>query len=171
MPTRITHRSSTAFTLIEMMLVVIIVGIFAALAVPYAGSAAQSQLPAAMRILEADLGFAQAHAIAHQHDPCVIVFDKVTNRYFLALTSAPTVPLTHPGDNQPYTMKFGLGRASNLSRVSIKTLVVGDDNQLAFGSLGQLDQNTAAAITLTDGNSDMTITLDPITGLGTITRP
>lgn len=159
------------FTLIELMLVVIIVGIFAALAVPYAGSASQSQLPAAMRILEADLAFVQAQAIAHQDDPCVIIFDIPNKQYTIAPKSSPTTPLTNPGDNQPYVVKYGKGRVASLPRISIKSTNVGDDKQLSFGSLGQLDQTTAASITLADGASEMTITLDPITGQATITRP
>lgn len=166
----ISPRSRPAFTLIEMMLVVLVVGIFAALAAPFVGSASQSQLPAATRMLEADLAFAQAHAIAHQDDPCVIVFDNRANQYFLALSSKPEVPITHPGDKRPYIMKFGEGRASNLSRIRIKKLDIGDDNQLAFGSFGQLDQTEPARIVLGDDTSNMMITLDPITGLATITR-
>lgn len=159
------------FTLVELMLVVIIVGIFAALAVPYAGSAKSSQLPSAIRILEADIAFAQAYTITHQDSPCVMVFDIAKNRYHIALASEQDTPLTHPGDKQPYIAEYGKGRVRNLSGVSIKKVVVGDDNQLGFGSLGQLDQTTEAILVLTDGSSEMIITLDPITGLGTITRP
>lgn len=163
-------NTSVAFTLIEMMLVVIVIGIFAALAVPYAGSASQSQLPAAMRILEADIAFAQAHAITHQDNPCVIVFDLDKNTYRIALVSMPEIALTHPGDNQPYEVKYGKGRVTSLPGITLNFVDVGEDNQLAFGSLGQLDQTTPATITLTDGRAKMSIALDPITGLGTISR-
>lgn len=164
-------RIATAFTLIEVIIIMMILGIFATLVIPHAGSATQSQLPAAMRILEADLAYAQSYNITHQHAPCAVVFNPAGDGYRLAPLSSPDLPLTHPGDKQPYSMTFGVGRGSMLGTIRIKSHTAGVDNRLGFGSLGQLDQSAAATITLTDGTRDMAITLNPITGLGAITWP
>lgn len=164
------NRPTRGFTFIEVIIIMMIIGIFAAIAVPYASTASQSQLPAAMRILEADIAFAQAYNIAHQDSPCVIVFDQTTDGYRITKLATPDTPITHPGDKQPYVITYGQHRAQSLPSIRISSHTAGDDNQLGFGSMGQLDQTTAAAITLTDGHASMTITLDPITGLGTITR-
>lgn len=163
--------SPQAFTLVEMLLVILVLGIAATLALPHMGQASQSRLPAAMRMLEADMGFAQAYSIAHHDDPCIVVFDDVKESYHLAKKSTPELPLTHPGDKQPYRVTWGQGRASSLPGIAFKTLAVGDDKRLEFGGLGQLDQSTTAIITLTDGQADMSLRLDPITGLPRITQP
>ena len=55
--------------------------------------------------------------------------------------------------------------------ITFKTLAVGDDHRLEFGSFGQLDQSTTAIITLTDGQADMSLRLDATTGLPRITQP
>jgi Tfp pilus assembly protein FimT len=160
----------TGYSFVELMLILLIVGIFAALAVPYLSQASASRLPAAMRQLEADLAYAQTYSITHHDTPCVVVFDTVNHSYHLAAQASPQTPLINPLDKQPYRITFGQGSAASLAGIRIKTLTVGDDNRLGFGHLGQLDQSAPAHITLTDGESDMTLRLDAITGLSSITQ-
>lgn len=54
--------------------------------------------------------------------------------------------------------------AATLPLVKIAAYSLGGDDQLGFGSVGQLDQTTPATLTLSAGNRSLTITLDPLTG-------
>jgi hypothetical protein len=65
---------------------------------------------------------------------------------------------------------FGQGKAASMGHVTFREVLVGNDLKLGFRSYGQLDQTTAAIVTLTDGQRSMTIRLDPVTGLPTMTQ-
>jgi prepilin-type N-terminal cleavage/methylation domain-containing protein len=165
------HRlHDRGYTLVEIMMVVLLLGIVATLAAPHLSQSDASRLPAAMRLLEADLAYAQSCAIAQPDDPCVVVFDPHQPGYHLARASQPEVPIEHPIDKQPYRVVFGQDRASFLAGVTIKDLLVGDDLTLGFRGFGQLDQTTPAVVILTHDRGSMTLRLDPATGLPTITR-
>jgi len=57
-----------AFTLVELLIVIVLVAIAATLAVPMMGDAGTARLPAAGRLLLADLAFAQIQSISHADD-------------------------------------------------------------------------------------------------------
>ncbi len=166
------HRDSTltpafgdrAFTLVELLIVVALMGIAASLAIPMLAGTDATRLQAAGRLLVADLGFAQLESITHADDPCVVTFDQANASYTLARTSAPSTPITDPGTNQPYVTQFGSGRAAELTGVSIQGYSLGGDNQLAFGIYGQTDQTTPAVITLQAGNLTVSVQIDPTSG-------
>ena len=65
-------------------------------------------------------------------------------------------------------MAFGLGRAAALGMVESQSVDLDGDDELGFGLYGQLDQTTAATITLAAGDATVTLTLDPATGEVTI---
>lgn len=159
------------FTLVELMIVLAIIGIATALALPMLGQTAASRLRAAALLLTADLAYAQIESITHGEDPRVVVLTPNGNTYHLAAASAPNTPISNPIGNVPYAVTFGRGRAHGCQGVTISALSVGDDNRLGFGTYGQLDQAAAATITLSCEGRSLTITLDPITGeaaIGTI---
>ena len=56
-----------AFTLIELLIVVVLLGIAGMLVVPAMGSVGVLRIQAAVRTLVSDLTFAQGDAIAQQH--------------------------------------------------------------------------------------------------------
>ena len=60
--------SSGAFTLVELMVVIIILAIVAAITVPSLSSGADFQALSAARMLMADLQYAQDFAVTHQAD-------------------------------------------------------------------------------------------------------
>ena len=157
-----------AFTLIEMMIVVLIVSIIGAMAVARMGDTSVTQLRSAASLLVADLGFAQVESIGHAADLRVVVFDVAGNSYHIASASSSETPITHPISKAPYEVRFGEGAAHALTAVSISTLSVGGDAQLQFGVYGQLDQATAATVTLITESHSVTITIHPVTGEATI---
>lgn len=75
-----TARSRSAFTLVEILVVVTIVGILGALVVPSMLSAGTLGLQGAARLIVADIQYAQNEAVASQAVRG-IEFDPVTNRY------------------------------------------------------------------------------------------
>ena len=156
------------FTLMEVMVVVLILAIAGALAVPLLGQTGGTQLRSAARLLAADVGYAKNESITHADAPRVIVFDKAKDRYHLAKAASPQTPLTNPATDRDYVTDFGTGRARSLEDVAIKGYSVGGDDQLEFGIYGELDQNSPATVTLTSGHEQITVTIDHVNGEATI---
>ncbi len=152
----------------EVMIVLLIISIVAAMAVARLGDTAASRLRSAAQTLVADLGYAQVESIGHGDDPRVVVFDLVHHRYHIAPAAQSATPITHPISKAPYRVTFGQGAANVLAGVTIAAVSVGGDDQLQFGAYGQLDQAVAATITLAAGGHRVTITIDPVSGEATI---
>lgn len=157
-------RRSAAFTLIDVLMVVIVLGIIASMVGPMAANAVPTKLRSAADLIVGDLGLAQAGSITHADAPRVIVFDVVNNTYHLATADDPDTPLDHPVTKQPHRVTFGQGIAQHLGDVTLVSTTVGDDNTLGFGIYGELDQTENAVITLTAGERSLTITIDAATG-------
>ncbi len=164
---KINHRPD-GFTLVEMLTVVIVMAIAAALAIPMFSSTAITKLQGAASMLAADLSFAQVESLAHSEDPRVVVFDNPNDTYHLAAASDTTTPITHPLTKQPYLIDYDPAAAGSLTGVTISAYDLNGDDQLAFGTYGQLDQPTPATITLQCDTLTVTITTDPNTGESTI---
>ena len=158
------RRRTAGFTFVEVLIVVLIMGIAAALTVPMFGQTDATRLRAAANLLVADLGYAQVESISHGDDPRLVVFDQDNGSYRIAAVSDPDTPITNPAGNQPYVMTFGTGRAHELAGVSIQGHALDGDDRLQFGIYGQLDQTDPATITLASGGASITITLDPTSG-------
>lgn len=156
------------FSVVELLIVVTIIAIAAALVVPMMRDNDTAQLRAAAGLLVADLAFAQVESIAHADALRCLVLDADNKTYSVATVSQPTVPLTNPADKSPYSVTFGQRRAQTLGRVTFFSNNIGVDKRLGFGAYGQLDQTTAATFTLAAGDRKITITLDPITGQPTV---
>jgi len=153
-----------AFTLVELLIVIVLVAIAATLALPMMGDSGATRLPAAARLLLADLAFAQVQSISHADDPCVVIFDSASDTYTLEKSSTPGTPMTDSITGQPYVTHFGSGRASEMADVSIQGYSLGGDDRVSFGMYGELDQTTTATITLKAGALTTIIQIDPDSG-------
>jgi len=156
------------FTLIELMIVVAVLAIAGALAVPMLGNTAPDKLRAAAGTLAADLAFAKVESIAHGDDLRLAVFDNPNDRYHIATTSDPATPITNPINRQPYLVTYGQGTAASLINVTIDSYSLNGDDQLGFNLYGGLDQAVAATITLGCDGLTVTVTVDPNTGESSI---
>jgi prepilin-type N-terminal cleavage/methylation domain-containing protein len=82
------------FTLIEMIVVIALLGIAAALVIPQMGSVHSLRVQAAVRTVVSDLTFAQADAIAFQQRRA-LVFDSTTNAYRIIAIPGSTIDETN----------------------------------------------------------------------------
>ena len=85
------------FTLVEMMIVVLVLAIAAALAVPMMGNTAPNKLKGAASMLAADLAYAQVESIAHGDDTRLLVFDNPSDTYHIAAASDTARDALHRG--------------------------------------------------------------------------
>ncbi|MDO8303423.1 MAG: GspH/FimT family pseudopilin [Sedimentisphaerales bacterium] len=152
------------FTLVEILIVVAILAIAMAMAVPMFSGAADFQLQSGANMIAADLEYAKSMAISTQQQHGVI-FDTGAETY--SVVNSSDTPLSHPVKKGfPYTIDFSAD--SRLNRVDLKTA----PSKIYFDSMGNpLDASfaamtVAATITLEQkgGGSTMTITIEPVTG-------
>lgn len=166
-------REKRGFTLIEILMVVIILGIASAVMIPQLGSRDDLRAAAAARTVMADLNYAQNRAIAQQKKHYVRFQGQ---QYSVADNTAQT-PIDHPQHQAlfggKYTVQFGTGGTPGLDRDSLGTVSFGGKNIIGFNDLGEpfaFDGVTETALTSTgtiivqSGTYSMTIQVEPFTG-------
>ena len=80
---RVRSTASGAYTLIEMLITIVVLGIASALVVPSIGDAGVLRIQAAVRTLVSDMTFAQTDALAYQQRRAMI-FDEANNSYTIS---------------------------------------------------------------------------------------
>ena len=176
---RAIHPARRAYTLAELLIVVLIIGVIGLIAIPQTTGMRSPRLKTAANVLAADLEFCQSQCINDPGNPYVVSFDTVNNAYALTtppVAPAPTAtPVNHPADGLPFRNDFATGRNAALAGVtltSVTNVPNGPGNggaavpTLAFSSFGvpqtTLPQNLT--ITLTADGSQMVVTVDYATG-------
>lgn len=160
-----------AYTLIEVLVTVTILGIAAALLVPSVGTTGVLRVQAAVRTVVADITAAQSDAIAFQ-EPRAIVFDLDNNGYTVVQVRNNVIDAD----------------AFSLSRVRFTTRDFGDaqlvsaslgntDNTLVFDEMGAPVTAPGTGTPLTSGTIDLTgssqrfqIGVEGFTGRVTVTN-
>ena len=158
-------RIRRAFTLVEVLIVLLIAAVMAGLAAELFGGSRHELVDAGVGLLEADLGYARSLAIASPADPVMIRVAADGSGYHLAKASAPDTALTGP--NGPLRVRFGQGRAEVASGV---TLTSSGTRDLRFGPFGGvMDPVPTLTVALPDGSERAVMVLDPFTGDPTVT--
>ena len=173
-----THRAANAFTLVEVMTVMVILGIAAACIVPQIGTRGDLDAAAAARSIMADLLYAQNRAIATQK----VHFVEFSSTGYCLLTrdsdTSPLYTITNPTTQNSYVVTIG---PSNTICPDVSISSVNFDNSpsmtIEFDSLGapwiyNLQQGTAmplvstGQITLSTASPALTasVLIDPVTG-------
>ncbi len=155
--------------MLELMIVVAVLGIIGAMAVPMFSATDATRLTSAAGVLAADIDAARAESIAHSDDPRLIVFDNNDVTWHIAAASDPTTPISHPDTVLPYSRSFGTSALKQLQGVTIEsynldTASETNDNKLGFGIYGQTDQTSDATITLRSGENVLTLSVNATTG-------
>jgi len=163
-------RNSAGFTLVEIIIVLIIMGIAVAVAIPRMSSGADFQVTSAARMVAVDLQYAQNHAIASQKKVRA-VFDPAagTARGNYKLVYADTsVPIEHPINKGPYEVSFTqMKEFGALKLLSAAFGPGGANNYVEFDPIGAPDNS--GSVVMQAGTVTYTVTVAAITGKVTVT--
>jgi prepilin-type N-terminal cleavage/methylation domain-containing protein len=160
-----------AFTLIELVIVLAILAIAAAIVVPMASSAGGLQLRAAANLLAADLEYAKSMAISRGQRYSV-VFDTLNETYQIEDPNGTVI--AHPVKKGfPYRVDFR--HEGRLSQVNIAAVSFNATNEVKFDPLGTPFDGgdgplNSGTVTLQAGGASKVITVAPVTGFVTISN-
>jgi prepilin-type N-terminal cleavage/methylation domain-containing protein len=174
------HLRRRAFTLIEILMVVIILGIASAIVVPNIGQRNDLIAAAAARVVVADLMYAQNRAILTQAMRYVNV-DVPNQKYSLLISKPNAGTLVYEQNTlnaQNYVTQFStgaVGTTAGLKSVALQAVNVDGATCIGFDELGcpySVDVATgnstplvnAATIPVKCGNFTLTVYVEPYTG-------
>lgn len=152
------------FTLIEVLVVVVIIGIAGALVVPSLLSAGSLSIQGASRLLIADFLYAQNEAVA-AHSEHHIIFEldaDGTNQYGLFDADGQVLHSAWVGGD--YIMDFASD--SRFSNVQMEAVDFGGATSVTFDELGA--PSSGGYVDLTDGQRNYRVSVAPFTGRVTV---
>lgn len=153
-------RSQKAFTLVEILVVVMVLLVIAAAAIPYVTGTADTQVLSAARVLASDLQYAQSQAITTQA-PVTVVFQTNQNSYTLSNASGP---LVHPITRSTYTVNYA--SASGMQGVVLASASFGGAASVTYDELGS--PSSAGTVRLQAGSYVYQIQVASATGKITV---
>jgi type II secretion system protein H len=154
MPARkLARRASRAFTLVEMVIVVLIIGILTASAAPrMAGTIRSSRLDAACRRIQADLAWARQSAI-NKSAAQTVAFTPASGTYAIATAADLDRPAA----------AYSVSLSSAPYSCTIVSATLGADSNVIFDRFGVPD--SGGTVVVGAGGSTKTVTLNANTGL------
>ena len=178
---------TSAYTLVELLIVIAILGISASLLVPYMINRDTMNVQSAVRRVIGDLSFAQSDALSHQqlrrvhfypdgHGYCITriseadlsqPFDQATADYIRD-------PLAGPGSGGDYIVDFVVDERFKGITVESST-IDGNGHDLQFDTLGGTIMiggvpGTGGNVVLASGQERYRITISPFTGKLTVVK-
>lgn len=165
------QQVAEGFTLIELMIVLVILAVAAAIAVPMASSAGSLQLRSAVNMVAADLEYAKSLAIGtgQRHS---VVFDDGAETYRIADANGNVIK--HPVKKGfDYVVSFSTDK--RLGQVNIVSADFDGSQTVSFDYLGSPYNGAPAAlasgvVTLQAGGVTRTVTVEPVTGFVSISN-
>jgi prepilin-type N-terminal cleavage/methylation domain-containing protein len=171
------------FSLIEILIVIALMGILAAVVLPSSNPTIHDQLHSAAQIMATDLAYARSLAVT-QGSTYKITFEADNNRYVLshsgsnpALDRLPPSPFRNP-DDPPERHVVDLDEIPHLGPpVEIVTVLTGNSasqptGEIEFGPLGETTATAPTAVWLSAGAGSarryIVLYVDPVTGLTAI---
>ncbi len=133
-----------AFTLIDMMITTMVLGIIVAATVPVAMTNERTFVTSAVRQLVSDLEYAQVRSITQPASPTTVAILADGSGYYLADADAPQTPMPLPegtvGAGDPYAVTFGGYRALSLEGVTVEVISGGESQPEAGYATIEFDQ-------------------------------
>jgi prepilin-type N-terminal cleavage/methylation domain-containing protein len=154
---RYASDKSRAFTLIEILIVVVILGIAAAVVIPQISSRDDLKAAAAARSVMADLVYAQNRAISTQK-MVFVEFDATNQRYQLFSSLSPKVSLTHPLNKTDYLIAFGTSGTNGLEDAKLVGANFDGQKVIGFDEMGSpysVDAATGTPTAMSTGTVDV----------------
>jgi prepilin-type N-terminal cleavage/methylation domain-containing protein len=155
------------FTLIEVILVVVIIGIAAGVVVPMMSSAGSMQIRAAANLIAADIEYAKSMAIS-RGQPYSVVFNKTTETY--QVVDKDNKVILHPV-KKGFNYVIDFRNDGRLDRVDILDVSFDGTNKVTFDYLGSPYNGGSPAtplnsgvVTLRSGTITRTVSVEPVTG-------
>lgn len=164
-------RGRRAYTLVELLITVTIIGIAGAMVIPSFGSTGVLRVQSAVRTIVADINVAQSEAVALQKRRA-IVFDPDANSYSILEVNGPTL---NPETDTITTVSFG--GAARFGDSVIDAANFGGTTVLVFDELGgpvtgpdSTTPSSGGTITVRGSGSVFRITVEAYTGRVTVAR-
>jgi type II secretion system protein H len=171
------------FTLVEILVVVVILGIAGAIVVPQLGTRDDRTSEAAARVMMADLIYAQNLAITQQSNLYVMFqLTPTPSQYSLVRSSDMTV-VSHPVNKTPYTVVFGTGGSSGMQGITLVSADFKGQSATTYQTIGfdeigmpvvlyngaTSQALTSGSIVIQAGQFKLRIDIEPFTGQITVT--
>ena len=155
------RHSNTAFTLVEILIVVMVLGILGTVVIPFVLDTADVQISAGSHQVVCDIQYAQNLAIVSQR-PVTITFDVANESYVLANASGP---LIHPITQKAYQVDFRESR--RFDQVDLVAATFDGTPSLSFDELGAPD--ATGSVTLRSGQRTCDVAVQNVTGQVVVT--
>lgn len=158
--------SYKGFTLIEMILVIVILGMVAACVVPMLTSAASFQVQSAADLVAADIEFARSLSISRQ-EPYTVVLNTIDHSIEVKDSSGNVI--NHPVSGKPF--RFVFTEDSRVSSVRINSANFDGYTSVTFDDLGSpysgsnlsSPMNSGEVVLSAEGYS-CKVKIEPVTG-------
>lgn len=150
------------FTLLELLIVVLIIGIVGSLSVSMFRAHDADRIEGAMRLLERDLEWARSATLANPDDPAAVRLNADGSGWIVSRNSNPTVAIV-ADDGTEMNRTLGAGWAEAAEGVRIRGAL--EARVIEFDSFGGVRQApTSVEASLPDYSTKCLITFDPGTG-------
>jgi len=153
------------FTIIEVLIVVVIIGVAAAIAVPMMSSAGSMQLRAAASMVAADMEYAKSMAISRGQFYAV-VFNATADSY--EIQDASGVVIAHPV-KKGFDYEIDFRNDGRVDRVDLVSASFNATATVKFDYLGSPYDGgnnalNSGLVTLQAGSATKTVSVEPVTG-------
>lgn len=158
------------FTLVEIIIVVLVLMIAAAVVIPSIGTAADSQVISAARVLACDMEAARSLALTTQQTH-TILFSSDRQSYKVVADYAGgaygvTAAIDHPvRATDPFEVT--LAQMNGMSRVVVTDVDFADEAFVTFDSQGQA--SNSGTVALAAGSFRMQVSVEALTGVVSVT--